>query len=113
MANSIEPDQTAPIGEVCSWSMLFASILNSSVMLSNYLQRTTSADDIFRCICFLGVLRDKKISVLRVVGLQILGRVGTYIFFSGKNIILCLLKGISPFKMHKIPFFPEKLSVVR
>ena len=36
-----------PIGAVCSGSMLFASILNSSVMLGNYLQQTTSADDIF------------------------------------------------------------------
>ena len=36
----------------------FASILNSSVMLGNYLQQTTSADDIFRCI-FLGALRVK------------------------------------------------------
>ena len=33
MANSVDPDQTAPIGAVCSWSTLFASILNSSVML--------------------------------------------------------------------------------
>ena len=56
MANSVDPDQTAPIGAVCSGSKLFASILNSSVMLSNYLQQTTSADGIFRCI-FLGVLR--------------------------------------------------------
>ena len=46
----MDPDQTAPIGAVCSGSMLFASILNSSVMLGNYLQQTTSADDIFRCI---------------------------------------------------------------
>ena len=30
MANSVDPDQTAPIGAVCSESMLFASILNSS-----------------------------------------------------------------------------------
>ena len=37
-------------GAVCSGSTLFASILNSSVMLVNYLQQTTSADDIFRCI---------------------------------------------------------------
>ena len=42
----------------------------------------------------------KKISVFLVTG-----RVGThilfnYFFFSGKNIILCVLKGISPFKMH-------------
>ena len=27
MANSVDPDQTAPIGAVCSGSMLFASIL--------------------------------------------------------------------------------------
>ena len=28
--------------------------------------------------------------------------------FSGKNIILCILKGGMPFKMHKISFFPKK-----
>ena len=69
MANSVDPDQTAPIGAVCSGSTLFASILNSSVMLGNYLQQipnssvmlgnylqqTTSADDIFRCIFFLAL----------------------------------------------------------
>ena len=32
MTNSVNPDQTAPIGAVCSGSTLFASILNSSVM---------------------------------------------------------------------------------
>ena len=58
MANSVDPDQTAPIGAVCSVSTLFASILNSSVMLANYLQQTTSSDDICRCI-FLGALRVK------------------------------------------------------
>ena len=55
MANTVGPDQTAPIGAVCSASTLFASILNSSVMLGNYLQQTTSADDIFRCIFFLAL----------------------------------------------------------
>ena len=30
MANSVNPDQTAPIGAVCSGSTLFASILNFS-----------------------------------------------------------------------------------
>ena len=39
MANSVDPDQTAPMGAVCSGSTLFASILNSSVMLGNYLQQ--------------------------------------------------------------------------
>ena len=56
MTNSVDPDQTAPIGAVCSGSTLFASLLNSSVMLCSYLQQTTSADDIFRCI-LLGALR--------------------------------------------------------
>ena len=45
--------------------------------------------------------------------LKILGRVGSiflfsFIFFSGKNIILCILKDEMPFKMHKIIFFPRK-----
>ena len=59
MAKSVDLDQTPPIGAVCSGSTLFASILNSPVMLGNYLQQTTSADDILRCIFFLGALRDK------------------------------------------------------
>ena len=46
MANSVVQDQTAPVCS-CSGSTLFASILNLSVMLGNYLQQTTSADDIF------------------------------------------------------------------
>ena len=50
MANSVDPDQTAPIGAVCSGSTLFTSILNKSVILGNYLHQTTSADDIFGCI---------------------------------------------------------------
>ena len=48
MAYSVDRDQTAPIGAVCSGSSLFASILNSSEMLGNYLQQTTSADIIFQ-----------------------------------------------------------------
>ena len=50
MANSVDPDQTTE-------STLFASILNLSEILGSYLQQTTSADDIFRCIFFLGALR--------------------------------------------------------
>ena len=38
MANSVDPDQS-------SGFTLFASILNLPVMLGNYLQLTTSADD--------------------------------------------------------------------
>ena len=58
MANSVDPDQTAPIGAVCSGSTLFASILNSSVMIdiigSRRLQQTT-----FQMHFFLGALRVK------------------------------------------------------
>ena len=61
MANSVDPDQTAPIGAVCSGSTLIASILNSSVMLgkmpiicSRRLQQTT-----FQMHFFLGALRVK------------------------------------------------------
>ena len=63
MANSVDPDQTAPIGAVCSGPTLFASILNLSVMLGNYLHQTNSADDIFRCV-FLGALKVKVINSL-------------------------------------------------
>ena len=35
-----------------------------SVMLGNYLQQTTSADNIFRCIFFLGTLRVNVHSIL-------------------------------------------------
>ena len=47
------------IGTVCSGSTLFASILNSSVMLGNYLEQTTSADNILDTF-FLGALRVKS-----------------------------------------------------
>ena len=53
MANSVYPDQNAHIGAVCSGSTLFASILNSPVMLGNYLEQTTSADDILDTFFFL------------------------------------------------------------
>ena len=49
MANIVDPDQTA----VCSGSTLFASILNSSVMLGNYLQQTTISDAFFLILCAL------------------------------------------------------------
>ena len=55
MANSVDPDQTAPLGAVCSGSTLFAFVLNSSVMLGNYLQQTTLADNIYRSIFFLAL----------------------------------------------------------
>ena len=50
MANSVDPDQI--LGAVCLGSTLFDSILNSSVMLGNYLQQTTFSDAFF-----LGTLR--------------------------------------------------------
>ena len=66
---------TAPIGAVCSGSTLLASILNSSVMLGNYLQQTTSADDIFRCTffwlkTFLLEGHDKMSLLIRIAAFQ-------------------------------------------
>ena len=55
MVNSVDPEQTAPIGAICSGSTLFASISNLSVMLGSYLQQTTSADDVYRSIFFLAL----------------------------------------------------------
>ena len=49
MANSVDPEQTAP-------THFLLVYLNSPVMLGNYLQQMASADDIIRCI-FLGALR--------------------------------------------------------
>ena len=49
--------------------------------------------------------QNKKISVFRVDQLYL------NILFSDfleKNIILCILKGEMPFKMHKIIYFPDK-----
>ena len=54
--NSVDPDQTAPIGAVCSRSTLYASSLYLSVMIGNYLQQTTFSDSFF-----LGALRVKHI----------------------------------------------------
>ena len=66
MANSVDPDQTAPTGAVCSGSTLFASILNSSVIIGNYLQQTTSADDIFRCIFFSWRLKETRFVTMNI-----------------------------------------------
>ena len=58
MANSVDPDRTAPIGADCSVSTLFASILNSSVKEGIF-----AADDVggqyFQTRFFLGALRVK------------------------------------------------------
>ena len=47
MANTVNLDQTVPIGAVCSGTALFASILNLSVMLVDLLQQTTFSDAFF------------------------------------------------------------------
>ena len=72
MTNSMDPDQTAPIGAVCSGSTLFASMLNSSVMLGNYLQQTTSADNIFRCNFFSWHFLTAKCDNRFVIGMLII-----------------------------------------
>ena len=46
MANSVDPEQTAPIGAVCSGSTLFSNA-----------RQLFAGDNIFRCIFFLGALK--------------------------------------------------------
>ena len=52
MANSVEPRSDCSYRSSLFGATLFASILNSSVMLGNYLQQTTFSDAFF-----LGALR--------------------------------------------------------
>ena len=53
MANSVDPDQTAPVGAVCSGFTPFASIFNLSVIVGNFCsrqllnQQTTFSDSFF------------------------------------------------------------------
>ena len=59
MANSVDPEQTAPIGAVCSGSILFASILRCVSIVRQFF----SADDFsgrhFSDAFWLGALRVK------------------------------------------------------
>ena len=61
MANSVDPDQTAHIGAVCSGSTLFASICNTSVMLGNYFAADDFSRRHFQMHFFLGALRGKML----------------------------------------------------
>ena len=72
MANNGDPEQTAPIGAICSGSTLFAPILNSSC--SN-VRQLFAADDFsrqhFQMHFFLGALRVKrKIWILHFVKIE-------------------------------------------
>ena len=69
------------IGAVCSGTTLFASIHNSSVMLANYLQQTTSADDIS-----LGALRVKEKNFI-----SFCFRSNPYVCMIENYIVLCKL----------------------
>ena len=64
MANSVDPDQTAPIGAVCSGSTLFASILVSNV------RQLFAADNFsrrhFQMHFFLGALRVNPLRACKI-----------------------------------------------
>ena len=46
MANSVDPDQTAPMSSLI-WVLAVSSKLNLSVMLGNYMQQMTFLDAFF------------------------------------------------------------------
>ena len=50
MANSVDPGQTAPSGAVCSVSTLFASIVNSSVILGNLFPSQQKSSAFLACL---------------------------------------------------------------
>ena len=62
MASSVDPDQTAPIGAVCSGSKLFASILNSLIMSAIFCSRPLQQKT-FTYAFFLGALRVNMVFV--------------------------------------------------
>ena len=55
MANSVDPDQTAPKEQSDLGPPCLLLCLNLSVMLGNYLQQTTSADIIFQMHFFFAL----------------------------------------------------------
>ena len=57
MANSVDPEQTAPIGAVCSGSTLFASILNLSENFRQLFAAVDYSRRHFQMHFFLGALR--------------------------------------------------------
>ena len=73
MANGVDSDQYR---SSLFWIHAFASINSLSVMLGNYLQQTTSADVIFRCIFFLSLYELRGGSVVvdsMLIGAPIVG----------------------------------------
>ena len=66
MANSVDPDQTAPIGAICSGSTLFASILKSALMLVNLFAADDFSRRHFQMHFFLGALRVKFVNDLSI-----------------------------------------------
>ena len=59
---------------------------------------------------FANVIGPKKTPVFRVTQpyLNLLVKPRNFFRFSGKNIIVCILKGNMPFKMHKMIYFSRK-----
>ena len=66
MANNVNPDQTAPIGAVCSGSTLFACILKFASNVRQLFAADYFSRQHFICI-FLGTLRVKRLWEGRVV----------------------------------------------
>ena len=59
-------------------------------------------------IIIIIIRQNKTISVFWVTGLEILGRVGIYVFFIFFLNLFMHFEGEMPFKMHKIIFFSRK-----
>ena len=80
--------------------------------MSDQKQNTSGPSLVITIKKWFMVRPNENISVFWVTGLKTLGIVDMHIFFNyffflEKKMTLCILKGISPFKMHKIIFFLE------
>ena len=81
---------------------------------NNSCKKVVFAKVLFTCTCKFKLRPKFKKNVFMVTRpyLNLLVRPRTFFRFSQKYIILCILKGEMPFKMHKTIFFPEKKYIV-
>ena len=99
MANSVDPDQTAPIGTVCSGSTLFASIL---LKFASNTRQLFAADDFsrphFQMHIFLGALRVKMAIRSRTVCNCVQSIPLRFLYFVRGRVFscMCLLHYVSP-----------------
>ena len=85
-------------------------LFSSTCLMNSIIHEHSCKNDIIAPPCTMNnfIRPNKKIPAVARPYLNLLVKPRIFFRFSGKNIILCILKGKMPIKMHKIIFFPEK-----